>query len=61
MLFIRNTPISCQRCRASVVGREYPVSESSGRKVMKCDWRCHNCGTFNKTGITRVIKEADSK
>jgi RNase P subunit RPR2 len=61
MQLLQNTPISCRKCRASVPGREYLVKESSGRQVMKCDWRCLHCGMHNKSGITRIVKEADFK
>lgn len=54
-MFIRNTPISCRRCATTVAGKEYTVTESSGRRVVKCDWRCHRCGFFNKSGIIKYI------
>lgn len=61
MYLLQNTPIPCRKCGATVQGREHLVREASGRQVMKCDWRCTHCGTPNKSGITRIVKEADPK
>lgn len=54
---IRNIPISCKKCQTPVYGQEYPITESNGRKVINCVWRCGRCGSFNKQGITRIISE----
>jgi RNase P subunit RPR2 len=61
MYLLQKTSIPCRKCRTTIPGREYLVREASGRQVMKCDWRCGNCGMFNKSGITKIVKEADSK
>jgi len=58
---LRNVPIRCRVCSSSVQGQEYPITESSGRKVMNCVWRCNNCSTFNKQGITSIIAEPPQK
>ena len=58
MQLLQNTPIPCRSCRSTVHGSEFLQTESNGRQVMKCNWRCGRCGMLNKTGITRIVKEA---
>lgn len=53
---IRNTPISCPRCRGMVAGKETPrVMEN--KIVTECQWRCSRCGTFIKHGITKITEK----
>ena len=56
-MLIRNVPIRCRGCNATVHGQAQPVTESSGRKVMNCVWRCGACGSVTRQGVTRVISE----
>jgi uncharacterized Zn finger protein len=56
MNLLQNTPISCRSCGQMTPGRETPVRKSNGSLVMECQWRCNRCGTFLKTGITKIIE-----
>lgn len=56
MNLLQNTPISCRACGQMTPGREAPVRKSDGSRVMECQWRCGRCGTFLKTGVTKIIE-----
>ena len=60
-MLVRNVPIRCQSCSGTVYGREQSVTESSGKKVMNCTWRCTNCGSFCKQGVTQILSEPSHK
>lgn len=53
MQIIRNIPIACPRCNTQCKGQEREVKQSK-KIVTECNWRCFNCGTFIKHGITNV-------
>ena len=54
---IENRPISCERCGASVSGKE--SSTRSGNKIMhECQWVCPRCCTFIRSDeATEIIEE----
>ena len=58
MNLLQNTPVACRNCGTSVPGREAPVRKADGSLVSECSWRCQNCGSFVKIGITRIIEPA---
>ena len=58
MQLLQNTPISCRTCGQYTAGRETPVRRNDGSLVMECSWRCQKCGTFLKTGTTKIIEPA---
>ncbi len=58
---IRNMPIPCRQCRASVIGREQQVRRLDGNIVMECVWVCPKCGMTNKRGITKIISTNENK
>lgn len=56
MNLLQNTPIPCRTCGQHTPGRETPVRKPDGSLVMECNWRCNRCGTFLRTGITRIVE-----
>lgn len=61
MQLLQNTTISCRACGNPTVGRESPIRKPDGSLVMECNWRCARCGTYLKTGITRIVEPAKQK
>ncbi len=51
--FIRNTPITCPKCKSSIRGQERDISRDK-EVVTECTWRCYHCGIFVKHGIIKT-------
>ena len=58
MNLLQNRPIPCRSCGRNTFGIESPVRKPDGSLVMECNWRCSQCGSFIRTGITRIVEPA---